>query len=96
MKGFVSNVDLEERKNQFSIFHFYICKCSHVHCVTPSPPHPGVVALAAEALHTCALLSGGGVDCWGWNGYGQLGTGDTMERLIPTGVKGLGSGDKSI
>ena len=40
----------------------------------PSPSHPGVVALAARGYYTCALLSGGGVDCWG---DGQL---------TPTGV----------
>ena len=47
------------------------------------------MALAAGFYHTCALLSGGGVDCWGDNGYGQLGTGDAMDRLTPTGVPGL-------
>ena len=50
----------------------------------PSPPHPGVVALAAGDSYTCALLSGGGVDCWGENG--------TTDRLTPTGVTGLGAG----
>ena len=45
--------------------------------------------------HTCALLTGGTVNCWGWNGYGQLGTGDTMNRLTPT-VVGAGRPARSV
>lgn len=42
--------------------------------------------------HTCALLSGGTVDCWGSNEYGQLGINDAVtERKVassaPTEVK---------
>ena len=44
------------------------------------------MALAAGYTHTCALLSGGGVECWGGNYFGQLGTGDRMDRLSPTGL----------
>ena len=44
-------------------------------------------------MHTCALLTYGGVDCWGDNGNGQLGTGDTSNRPTPTAVTGLGAGE---
>ena len=62
----------------------------------PSPPHPGVVALAAGEYHTCALLSGGGVDCWGYNYNGQLGTGDWTDKLTPTRVTELTAGTKFL
>ena len=56
----------------------------------------GVIAITAGDLHTCVLVTGGGVDCWGYNSYGQLGTGDTTNRLIPTAVKGLGAGVRCV
>jgi alpha-tubulin suppressor-like RCC1 family protein len=37
----------------------------------------GVVALAAGYDHTCALVSGGAVKCWGYNGYYELGNTST-------------------
>jgi alpha-tubulin suppressor-like RCC1 family protein len=37
----------------------------------------GVTALAAGFDHTCALLSGGTVKCWGYNGYYELGNTST-------------------
>jgi hypothetical protein len=42
--------------------------------------------VAAGDAHTCALDSSGDVYCWGQNGFGQLGQGDTTSRNSPTKV----------
>jgi len=46
------------------------------------------VRVAAGAYHTCAILVNGTVKCWGYNGYGQLGLGDTMNRGDAPGQMG--------
>ncbi len=46
--------------------------------------------LAGGAFDTCAWLSDGTVDCWGDNGYGELGVGNTGgQSTTPTQVTGL-------
>ena len=37
--------------------------------------------------HTCAVLSDGGVMCWGYNDVGQLGIGNTSTMLYPSKVQ---------
>lgn len=39
-----------------------------------------VTSIRKGASHTCAILLGGSVKCWGDNAYGQLGLFDTLDR----------------
>lgn len=48
-------------------------------------------AVAAGALHTCAVLSNGAVRCWGLNQWGQLGnTTVGLDTAAPVSVNDLG------
>jgi alpha-tubulin suppressor-like RCC1 family protein len=50
---------------------------------------PKVKAVAAGYNYSLALTESGEVYAWGWNEEGQLGLGDTEDRLTPTKVEGL-------
>ena len=56
----------------------------------------GAVAIACGNLHTMVLLQNGDLYTCGWNYWGQLGTGDTTDSLVPvrvmTGVKAIAAG----
>ena len=56
----------------------------------------GVAAIGAGGVHTCALTTAGGAQCWGWNLYGELGDNSTTDSPVPVAVSGLGSGVMAI
>ncbi|CAH8311086.1 unnamed protein product [Eruca vesicaria subsp. sativa] len=45
------------------------------------------IAVSCGARHSVVLADDGQLLCWGWNKYGQLGLGDTIDRNIPTQVQ---------
>ena len=49
----------------------------------------GVAAIAVGGRHTCALTTAGDVKCWGFNLFGELGDGSTIDRTVPVDVVGL-------
>jgi alpha-tubulin suppressor-like RCC1 family protein len=61
-------------------------------CVTSPPMHAGfsATAISLGLYHTCAIEAGGGVKCWGYNYYGQLGIGIALQQISPVALPGAG------
>ncbi|CAB4892664.1 unannotated protein [freshwater metagenome] len=46
----------------------------------------GAIAISTGSYHTCALMAGGAVQCWGSNVYGELGDNSTANSSVPVTV----------
>lgn len=52
----------------------------------------GVIAIASGIYHSCAIVTGGTVSCWGLNQFGQLGFDGNIDQTAPVPVAGLPNG----
>ena len=59
------------------------------------PTNLSVVTVAAGHSHTCAVVDGG-VQCWGYNFYGQLGNGTAANSSVPVQAIAAGSGVTAV
>ena len=65
----------------------YVASSAQPVSVTPGRVFTSLAADAASN-HTCGLGTSGDAWCWGYNYFGQLGTGDTANRANPVAVGG--------
>ena len=54
------------------------------------------VSITAGNSHTCALLNTGAVNCWGYNGDGQLGNNTTTNSSAPVAVAAFTGGATAV
>ncbi len=66
-------------------------KAIEVHNIGGSYPNAVKLELIGPSTtgSVCALLDDGTMKCWGYNGYGRLGVGDSTRRSVPTVVVGI-------
>jgi alpha-tubulin suppressor-like RCC1 family protein len=57
--------------------------------VFAAEPVKGATGISAGGSSTCALVAYGGIDCWGFNGDGELGNGTMANSSTPVAVSGI-------
>lgn len=68
--------------------------CASTHTPVASPVR--MIDITAGTSHTCLLLAGGQIRCWGLNDRGQLGDGTLTNRALPEDVIGMMMPAKAI
>src|SRR5665811_1908516 len=65
-------------------------------CIRDSSAYPqraagikNAISISSGGFHTCALIAGGAVKCWGADQYGQLGDGKLQDSAKPVKVIGI-------
>jgi alpha-tubulin suppressor-like RCC1 family protein len=56
----------------------------------------GVTAVSVGEASACAITAGGGVKCWGFGAFGQLGNGSREDSMVPVQVTGLTNGIRDV
>ena len=60
------------------------------------PAVPAGRQIASGGAHHCFINASGGAECFGYNGYGQLGDGTLGSPTLPVAVTGLASGVNAL
>ncbi len=76
-----------------------LAACAPTH--TPAATPVRIIDITSGSSHTCLLLPGGQIRCWGLNDSGQLGDGTLTNQALPEGVidmmmaaKGIAAGER--